>query len=58
MTFPVNILQLLVKYQRMLSVYRDIGDCRISSKYFSTLYKMLTNTVFVGIDVSDCGIFS
>ena len=56
--FVVNILQISVKYRRTVSICRDVGDCGISSKYFSTFYKMLTDTVFVCIDIGDCGISS
>ena len=58
MAFPVNIVQLSIKYRRNISVCRDVGDYDISSKYFSTHYKMLMDTVFVGINVGDCGISS
>jgi len=43
--YPVNIFQLLVKYQRTLSVYEGVGDCGIFSKYFSTLDKMPTDFI-------------
>jgi hypothetical protein len=56
--FAVNILQLSVKYRRTVSVCRDISDCGIFNKYFSTLYKMPTYIVSVGIKVDDCGISS
>ena len=56
--FPVNIVQLSIKYRRNISVCRDVGDYGISSKYFSTHCKMPMDIVFVGIDVGDCGISS
>jgi hypothetical protein len=45
MTFAVNIYQLLVKYQQNVSICDDVGDCGISSKYFSTLCKIPTETL-------------
>jgi len=42
--FPVNIFQLSIKYWRILSVCRDIGDYGISSKYFSTLNEIPMDT--------------
>jgi hypothetical protein len=41
MAYPVNSFQLLVKYRRTLFV----GDCGISSKYFSSLSKMPTDFI-------------
>jgi len=43
--YPVNIFQLPVKCQRTPSVYEDVGDCGISSKYFSILSKMPTDYI-------------
>jgi len=43
--YPVNIFQLLVKCRRTLSVSEYVGDCGISSKYFSSLGKMPTDSI-------------
>ena len=45
MAFSVNIFHLSVKCQWTLSVYEDVGDCDISSKYFSSLGKMPTDAI-------------
>ena len=42
--FPINNFQLYIKYRQNMSVGEDIVDCGISSKYFSTLYKISTDT--------------
>ena len=38
--YTVNILQLLVKYERTMSVWKSIGESGICSKYFATLGKI------------------
>ena len=43
--YPINIFQLSVKWRQTLSVYEDVGDCGIMSKYFSTLDQMATNVI-------------
>ena len=43
--YPVNIFQLSVKWRQTLSVYEDVGDYGIMSKYFSTLDQMATNVI-------------
>jgi len=43
--YAVNILQLFVKYQRVLSVCISVAKCGISSKYFATLCEIPTSVV-------------
>ena len=43
--YLVNIFQLSVKWRQTLSVYEDVGDCGIVSKYFSPLDQMATNVI-------------